>query len=76
MPRNNKLFHTFLEIIIASIAIMAIRELLRDDSSRVVSNQGESVLEDAEKMEKIEKILHSSRTDGDSVKHDVLVNLD
>lgn len=55
----------------------AFRSFLKDDSSKIVSAQGATVLEDKQLMEKVSAAIEHSKKSGEKgVREEVVVNLD
>jgi hypothetical protein len=62
-PRRNELFEMWLGILIAVLAIFALRSIFANDNSKIVSKRGKKYLTDDKKMQDInDKILDSEKS--------------
>ena len=60
LKRNKDIFEAWATILVAVIAIVAIKSIFEDDNSKIVSKKGRKFLLDKKKMKDInEKILES-----------------
>lgn len=72
MPKRKDAFSIIADIAIATLAILALRSLFRDDSSHIISEEGQKVLEDQDKLNKIKRKI----TDQTSHISEVVLDLD
>ena len=76
MRFSKKNIQTIIDIGLATIAILAIKSLLQDDSGSVVSNQGARVLEDEDLMLALDEQLSKNDESQETKFSEVIIDLD